>query len=294
LRSASGGQCSFCGTAVPPPTTLVTAGGMALCVCRMAASWRCPTCDRAVCEQHRDRYWPGQGRGHLRLNDAWERMLWDDTTNAAAPDVIPGAREACTVCRAERAVEQVEGYRTLSEPVPTNAYDRIVVMAGAGIWAPRLFHHGDAADILGGLVERQRGEGQEPVTVAAAWKIRAGRLHRVTRTTQARAFPLGDGGRVLLLRPEALEVAGPLSLHRESRSGLLGSMRHEVVYPGPNAIVGRDTRRRPRPPSREEALGDHADYELVWRPAGRTPSDLGLHSYWDILSPTVPVSRREQ
>jgi hypothetical protein len=70
---------------------------MALCVCSVLAAWRCLICDTPICEQHRNRFWPGQGWNNVRLSNDDERVVWHEAANASPSIVRFGAHEACTV-----------------------------------------------------------------------------------------------------------------------------------------------------------------------------------------------------
>lgn len=274
LRDALAGACKFCGTAIPPEPQVTS--GPALCVCSVIAAWRCVLCDTAVCEQHRNRFWPGQARGNIRLADATESAVWNETVDADATLFRAGATEACTVCRSELAGSLLERYRSIPTPQASNAFERMLALAQAGVWTTSLFSYGDATEVLSGLLAHQQSRGVGETSVATKWKVRAGAMNKVTSAAPVRVFPVSTAGIYLVFKPATWQVSGPFK----------GSMHATTFVPEPN---NRDMVRRQYAP----AVGtpkpnlDYAVYSLSWRQVrlGSTFSDLGLASYASIFTP---------
>jgi len=273
LRSGAA-ACRFCGTDVPIERPAL--GGPALCVCSVIAAWRCDVCDAAVCQQHRDRFWPGQARGNLRLHPD-EDEIWYATVESPASFIRQGAPEACTVCRAEVAGDLIDRYRTIQKPLSPHPFDRMRSYGRAGIWIPSLFTRGDAIDVLFGLVNDQNDRRVPVERLAVAWKVKNSVIRKVISTTPARLFTVGRSGHVLAFDDGRWAVAGPFT----------AKVVDDTIVPDPNA---RDTTRVPYVPRGTANLHlDHANYSLRWRTVARgwSATDLGVTNFRDLVAPVV-------
>jgi hypothetical protein len=179
------------------------------------------------------------------------------------------------VCRSEMSANQLDRYRGVPSPLPSNPFDLLLALARVGVWTPSLFKFGDATEVLGGLVRHYQSKGVTPLNVATDWRITAGKLAKVTSTRAAWVFPVGYAGESLVLAATSWELAGPM----------------RVTF-GPSCVPvanGRDMHRVQRKPSYGPPIAgsDYASYTLRWRPVGRTSADLGLLSYRDLIHPQV-------
>lgn len=251
-------------------------GGPALCVCSIIAAWRCTGCDTPVCEQHRDRYWPGQGRDNLPLTPD-ENHIWYGIVDARAHAVRAGSLEACTVCRAQSAEQLLERYRAIPTPLSHDPFDRMVAFARAGIWIPRLYEQGDAVDVIAGLLRHQTDRGVPAARLATRWKVRSSALNKVTRALEVRLFRVGHGGHLIAFHEPRWAVSGPFTAKAVANT----------TVPDPNV---RDAERQPYTPrTGANPRLDNAFYSLRWRPIARgmTAQHLEVQSFSHMVSPVA-------
>lgn len=273
-----GNVCTFCGADIPPSTGHGSGvmSGPALCVCQVIAGWRCNLCDTPVCEQHRNRFWPGQSRDNVRLASRDEWVVWNETTNAAASAFRSGAREACTVCRSERAGDLLDRLRGIAAALSPAPFPRGRALAEAGIHSEGLVQSFDAKQLVDGLVDHLRSRGASPVEVATTWRVRANVAERPSNEMSCWLLRIAGSNQVLVARADAWLIAGPTTL-----------VDVGMLVPGPDARIGRDLELTPWNPSSRVPGSTYAKARVRWRDMGTQAQHLGLASYRSLILPTL-------
>ncbi len=270
LRGEHHVACSFCGT-MPEPASPPVVSGPALCVCSVMATWRCNVCDSPVCHQHRNRFWPGQGRGNLRLATEFEWTVWDDAANATPPPNNGQNVEWCTGCRARSAAANLDRYRSIRWQSHTTPFMFMLALARARVFSPRSFTGMSASQFIADLANEHLRLRWNPQPVATTWSEIAGRTAKAKQPHNCFMFRTSHGTTLLALASN-LSVCGPVTL----RTGT------PLTAPVANS---RDAVCVSRPPLDADPRVATHRYTIRWRPAGNTVQDLGLNSYADLLSP---------
>ncbi len=267
IRSLTpGAPCPYCDTAMAPAPASM--GGPATCVCSVMAVWRCSNCDTPVCQQHRNRFWPGQSRDNIHLADGDEAAVWNESVGAAAQLFGPNVSEACTVCRAAKGADQLDQFRSIPRPAPTDTFQRMLLLARYGIWTPSFFTNPAAPDVLAGLVDHCRSNGMEATEVAMKWRVAGGRLKKVVAKQPFWILPTVSD--VLLFDDTSSQIAGPLKL-------IAG--RPAVPVPDQGHVRAETMKQ-----------GAYVQFTVHPRPLGPTPLHLGLRSYADLVAPHLRPS----
>lgn len=200
--------------------------------------------------------------------------IWYGTVDNNAGAIGHGLVEACTVCRARAAEHLLDRYREIPKPLSPNPFDCMVAFARAGIWVPRLYERGDAVDVLGGLALNQRDRQIPLYRVATTWKVRGGKLLKVTAGSPARLFRVGTT-HLLAFDESRWTIAGPFTARSVANT----------TVPDANA---RDMVRRPLPPKAgSNPYADNAVYTLRWRPVvrGQNARNIDLDSFRSVVTP---------
>jgi hypothetical protein len=179
-----------------------------VCVCGVLATWHCETCDTPVCEQHRDRYWPGLQSRQKHLANGAVEAIWRGSAELDAGELRPGVHQLCTVCRAETAEKVATEYAATTERPPASSFARTIALAHLGQNIEPTTALVQAA--ISQVIELRIAAGWTTSTIAADWKTSDGVTKRISSTLEAWRLT-GTTDSALLLTP-SWTVAGPLKL----------------------------------------------------------------------------------
>jgi hypothetical protein len=209
--------------------------------------------------------------------------VWNYSTRAAAHELVTGAREVCTCCRAAFAGSQLDRFRSIPKPLDADSFQAMLQLARARVETPAFYRSLSSHDFFDALIAYASSTELPSIDVARTWEVVGRKPVRVTGTVPAYVFKVrrrpdylfvkvGEDKKPLFGRAApGRPIAGPVAI---------SAWKPALPVPDPTAVA--------KHVDKEPIMGrSRQRFTLLFRVPDPDPSSLNIGTYADLLLPIM-------